>query len=300
MSGAFEKLRYYTWWAIQCKLRGQHLPLTSSIIISDKCNLRCKHCTVTNLGYRDARFGDLTRAIDTLYHSGSRMLIITGGEPFLWRDGPYELDQVINYARARGFFRTVICTNGTFPLRSRADYLWVSVDGVPEVHDEIRGGVSDRVWNNIEASDHPRLYVNFTISRLNAQDFETAARQILERRTIRGIMFHLFTPVLGAEDLALPPAMRANVIHRLERFKRRHPWRVTNTFDGLKALRRDTWKRPVWSATVIDRDRETLCCCREGIYDAETCRNCGCTPAIETWVLQELKPLALLENLRFL
>ena len=299
--GLLHKANHFVSWVVRCKLLGQRVPLTASLIISDKCTLRCKHCTVTDLGYPELSLDELCRDVDTLYDAGSRVLIITGGEPFLWSDGPHGLEQVVTHARRRGFFRVVVCTNGTLELRSGADYLWVSLDGAPHVHDGIRGEGFERVWRNIQRSDHPRIYVNYTASALNAHNLEQAFEQITASPNVRGVMFHLFTPVLGSDPgLALGGEARLQVARRLLRLKRRHPLLVTNTHDGLRALRDDTWQRPVWSAVVINQGVVTTCCCREGIYDEQTCRGCGCTPAMETWVLQQLKPLALLENLRFL
>jgi MoaA/NifB/PqqE/SkfB family radical SAM enzyme len=295
------KAGHFGAWAVGCRLLGQRRPLTSSLIISDKCTLRCKHCTVTDLGYPDLTLADLRRDVDTLHELGSRVLIITGGEPFLWRHGRHGLDDVVAHAHRRGFFRVVVCTNGTLPLSSSADYLWVSLDGSPRVHDGVRGEGFERVWRNIQQSAHPRIYVNYTASRLNAHGLEQAFEQMAASPAIRGVMFHLFTPVLGSDQgLALEGEQRRAVVRRLLRLKRRHPLRVTNTYDGLRALRDDAWQRPVWSAVVINQGQLTSCCCRDGLFDAQTCALCGCTPAMETWVLQQLRPLALLENLRFL
>ena len=295
------KAGHFGAWAVRCRLLGQRRPLTSSLIISDKCTLRCKHCTVTDLGYPDLTLAELCHDIDTLYGHGSRVLIITGGEPFLWRHERHGLDDVVAHARRRGFFRVVVCTNGTLPLESSADYLWVSLDGSPHVHDGVRGEGFERVWRNIQRSAHPRIYVNYTASRLNAHSLEQAFDHMAASPAIRGVMFHLFTPVVGSDrGLALRGEQRRAMVRRLLRLKRRHPLQVTNTYDGLRALRDDTWRRPVWSAVVINQGQLTSCCCRDGIFDAQTCALCSCTPAMETWVLQRLRPLALLENLRFL
>ena len=276
MAHLARKLLFYASWVARCKLLGQRIPLTSSLIISDRCTLQCKHCTVTNLGYPHLGLGELRRDLDTLYAAGARVLIVTGGEPFLWRDGAADLEQVVRHARRRGFFRVVICTNGTLALESSADYLWVSLDGEPRVHDGIRGEVFQRVWRNIRHSSHPRIYVNYTASRLNHHNLEQAFERMLRCPQIRGVMFHLFTPVMGSDDLALEGRQRREVVGRLLRLKRRHPLAVTNTFDGLAALRDNNWQRPVWSASVINQGDVTPCCCRRGIYNEQTCRLCGC------------------------
>jgi MoaA/NifB/PqqE/SkfB family radical SAM enzyme len=294
------RVGYYVRWMLG-RFTGRRVPLSCSIILTDLCNLHCRHCTVANLGCEDPGFDEVVRDLETLYATGSRVLIITGGEPFMWRDSSHRLDNVVAAAHDIGFFRVVVCTNGTFPLESAADYLWVSLDGFPEEHDELRGGVYARVMGNVRRSRHPGVSVNFTVSRINWADFDRAAQLILQEPRIRGVLFHLFTPYLGSDpELVLEPWQRREVVSRIWRMKQRYPLRVTNTLDGIRALARNRWPRPVWSSLVINRGRLTSCCCRAGIADATVCADCGCTPAVEMLVLQQMRPLALLENLRYL
>jgi MoaA/NifB/PqqE/SkfB family radical SAM enzyme len=301
MTGFGDKLFYYLRWYFRCVVGNERIPLNSSLILTDECNLQCKHCVVARLGYARRDFQNIQSDILTLYEQGSRMLVITGGEPFLWHDQDRTLEDVVRCAKEIGFFRVVICTNGMFPLVSSADYLWVSLDGTSEAHNELRGDHHAKVCQNIRASAHNRIYVNFTISRINARDFEQAAWRILQMKKIKGILFHLYTPYVGADPaLALDAHLKRDVLWRLSRLKRRHPIKIFNTFAGLKALRTDQWQRPVWGSVTMNQGELSTCCCRKGIYDVGVCQNCGCTPAVETWVLQQAKWTAFLENLRYL
>ena len=295
------KLFYYLTWLVKCKFLKKKIPLTSSIIITDKCNLNCKHCIVANLGYKDLTFHEVKKAIKKLFQSGSRMLVITGGEPFLWWNNNYTIDDAVEYAKKLGFFRVVICTNGTFKLESKADYLWVSLDGFPEEHKVIRGDVYSQVVKNITSSSHHGIYINFTISKINFHNLENSAEYIFNLKNVKGILFHIFTPYIGSnKNLALNSDERSYSIDKLYKIKKRHPIRVSNTFSGIRTLQKDNWIRPIWSSITINQGEVGPCCCRKGIYNEDVCRNCGCTPAIETWVLERLSPLAIIENLRFL
>ncbi len=299
-----DKLSYYFRWAFQCRIMRRRSPLSGSIILTDKCNLDCKHCIVSNLGYRSLTLQEVQRDLETLYRRGARVLIITGGEPFLWRDeASHTLWDVVAYAKQIGFFRTVVCTNGTIALNSQADYLWVSIDGVPSDHDILRrGGSYKTIMKNIMKSKHQRIYINYTISSINMINLEEAVANIFRYKEIRGIFFHLFTPYVGLDnnDLTLTRADRRKAIEKIRALKRKNPMRVLNTFAGLKGLYNDNWQRPTWASVVINDGELTECCCREAIRNPRVCRNCGCTPAVETWVLQEMKPSAIVENLRFL
>ena len=281
-------------------------PLVYKLVLTYTCNLRCQGCFQWGaVGWcRSETTEAMARELD--WEIVQRLLaevgpsrpdfILTGGEPLVYSRFE-DLAALLKHHRCQ----TTICTNGTLPLESSADYLWVSLDGSPHVHDGVRGEGFERVWRNIQRSAHPRIYVNYTASRLNAHSLEQAFDHMAASPAIRGVMFHLFTPVVGSDrGLALRGEQRRAMVRRLLRLKRRHPLQVTNTYDGLRALRDDTWERPVWSAVVINQGQLTSCCCRDGIFDAQTCALCSCTPAMETWVLQRLRPLALLENLRFL
>ena len=294
------RISYYLGW-IGSRLRGQRIPLTCSIILTERCNLRCRHCTVAHLGHPEPRFDSVAADLETLHAAGARVLAITGGEPYMWRDNGRGLEDVVQVAHSIGFFRVVVCTNGTFPLESSADYLSVSLDGSPDKHDKLRGNAYSRVVSNLRRSRHPGISIGFTVSRLNWDDFERSARPILQDRHLRGVLFYLFTPYVGSDpSLLLTTAQRRRVVSGIWRLKRQYPLRVTNTFDGIRALATGRWIRPVWGSLTANQGVIAPCCCRAGIADAAVCANCGSTPAIETLMLQQMRPLAVLENLRHL
>lgn len=296
------KLAYYFSWMFRTAVLRRRIPLNSSLILTDQCNLNCKHCTVAHLGYEPRQLEEVRLDLEALYKTGSRVLIITGGEPFVWKDqGGNTVEDVVKLSREMGFFRIVICTNGTLPLESSADYLWVSLDGYEKEHDAIRGSVFQGVVDNIQASSHRGLYVNFTISTNNRATFTESAEEILQIPNVNGILFHLFTPYLDSdESLLLRGEERQAALHDLAAFKRKHPLATFNTFAGIRALTRDSWQRPTWASVTANQGQLSPCCCRRGIYDAGVCTRCGCTPAVETWVLQTCKLTAMLENLRYI
>jgi len=295
-------LLYYLNWIFETRINKNRIPLNSSIILTDECNLHCRHCTVAHLGYPKQNFSSVTEDIDNLYNLGSRMLVITGGEPFLWRDDSGKnVEDVVRYARSMGFFRVVICTNGTLPLQSGADFLWVSLDGFQEEHESLRGSIYGKVVANIARSHHRGIFINFTISNGNERHFEKSAEKILSLPNVRGILFHLYTKYIGGNDsLSLQDSTRANILRRLAAFKKRHPLRTFNTFAGLHAMIKNNWQRGTWASVTINQGQLTECCCRSGISNDSVCHECGCSPAVETWVLASLKFSAFIENLRYL
>ena len=132
--------------------------------LTDKCNLRCRHCG-SSCTDRNTHFLDmeamkkvLVSVADT-YKSKDIMVCLTGGEPLLYPG----LFEVIETARRLGFLYGMT-TNGTLIDRYSAGKLAgaglqtvaVSVDGMREVHDRFRSekGSFDRALFGIEALKH--------------------------------------------------------------------------------------------------------------------------------------------------
>lgn len=296
------KYLFYINWGFQTLVFREKIPLNGSIILTDKCNLNCLHCTVAHLGYPQRSIYDVEKDIRTLFDRGVRVLVITGGEPFMWKDAQGNtVEDVVAIAREMGFFRIVICTNGTYRLESSADYLWVSLDGYEKAHNIIRGSIYSKVIDNINQSTHNGLYINFTVSSNNYDTFIDVAKNILKMKNIRGILFLLYTKYIGGdESLVLEQDKRKDALKKIQVFKIGHPFSVFNTFSGISALKSGRWARNTYASVTINQGLLSDCCCRIGIYDKEVCENCGCTPAVETWALQTFKLSAIFENFRYL
>ena len=296
----FGKSWYLARWAFDTRVLRKHVPVNCSLILTGKCNLACKHCCVGEVAGNDPSFQDVKISLRELYRTGARYLAITGGEPALWEDHSYRLADVIECARELGFFRVIVCTNGLQTLDIDADYLWVSLDGDLEHHEQNRGRCYEKIVGNIEASQHSRIYCNYTITRLNYLSFEHQVDAILRIKGMRGVLLHIFTPYVGADrSLLLEDTQRSEVLRRVLAYKLRHPFKVVNTLSAIRALISDRWPRPIWGSVTSWQNRLSECCCRDGLADDFTCRYCGSTVTVETYAIQACKPLALLENLRF-
>ena len=109
---------------IHDKTAGQRIPISGSIEVTARCNLRCVHCYI-NLpaGDIDAKQKELTYKqicdiLDQIADEGCLWLLFTGGEPFI---RPDFLD-IYTYAKNKGFLITLF-TNGTTITPHIADYL---------------------------------------------------------------------------------------------------------------------------------------------------------------------------------
>jgi MoaA/NifB/PqqE/SkfB family radical SAM enzyme len=141
-------------------------PLLGGIKLTHRCNLSCAHCPFRKRAAPSLTLPQVRSSLSTLHDWGVRILIVEGGEPFLWRDGEHDLGDVIAEAK-KWFFTVGVTTNGTFPIETDADIVWLSIDGLKGTHDRIRGQSFDRVMANLEASSRPRVYTHLTINTLN-------------------------------------------------------------------------------------------------------------------------------------
>ena len=166
-------------------------PRTVSFKLTNLCNLRCEMCgqwgpkgnvfSQDKTALRDQmNLAELRMVIDQVasFHSG--MIYIWGGEPFLHPD----FLEFIAYIRSKRLY-CLINTNGTRLQETAQDlvaigpqYLRVSLDGPPPIHDRIRGraGTFDQVVKGIQVIDRlkreqerlfPIVEVDCTISKSN-------------------------------------------------------------------------------------------------------------------------------------
>jgi MoaA/NifB/PqqE/SkfB family radical SAM enzyme len=162
------------------------------ILATFRCNLRCQHCSLhRHSGYfcrentaelkaQELPFAVIKRLIDEIAEF-SPMIVLTGGEIFLREDAA----SLIEYVKSKKLFATVI-TNGTLLnaeiihrlIDCKLDKLVCSIDGLQEIHDDLRGG--QEVFNQVIANlrlfsrikktkraPYPLLQINHTLFEQN-------------------------------------------------------------------------------------------------------------------------------------
>lgn len=277
------------------QLFGKTRPLIRGLVLTNRCNLRCRHCRVAARGQKDLPFGEVAAAIDAFYGEGGRCLYLEGGEPFLWHDEAYGLEDVVDYAHRLGYLTVVIYTNGTLPLHTSADTLFVSVDGLRATHDALRGRSFDRIMENIRNSAHPSLFINYTINTQNADEIGPFCAYADRIDPIRGVFFYFHTPYYGRDELYIEPDERRHILGRLLEYKKHH--RVLNSRAGLQSALRDDWKRPLDICSVYEEGVVYPCCRFSG--DPELCRQCGYLSYAEIDQTLKIKPSAIMNALEY-
>ncbi|MCP4808970.1 MAG: radical SAM protein [Proteobacteria bacterium] len=179
-------------------------PRTLLLLVNRGCNLRCSFCDL----WDDPQSMPIERAIALLDEAvaiETKTLVITGGEPFMYKP----LFQLVRAAKERGL-SVNITTNGTLIEKrwdelvdSGVDSLSVSLDGLKETHERIRGqdGCHTRTWKGIRklrADSGIGLSVYFVVTSENIDELLPVYEQAREIEA--GFDFW---PVNDAEDLYL-------------------------------------------------------------------------------------------------
>jgi len=271
----------------------RQVPLVLGLVITDRCNLACRHCRVANVARRDMPFALVEQKLDAFHARGVRELAIEGGEPFLWRNGERRLEDVVTLARRIGYRHVHVYTNGMFPIVSSADTVWVSVDGLRESFARIRGDHFERVIAHIRAARARKLAIVFVVNTVNRQDVRPFLR-FARDLPVMGVIFYLHTPYYGRDELFLDAPARAAVIDELLAC-RRDGLPVLNSASGLELLRSGGWPKPNRTWWIADEGGDYPCC---RAANPEVCADCGYAACTELIAAQRLRPDAIRTLLR--
>jgi MoaA/NifB/PqqE/SkfB family radical SAM enzyme len=285
MKHAFFGLKYLNnyWFA------DEKWPLICGIVLHNNCNLDCMHCRVPDRGSAHIKYEEAIRVVDSFYEKGGRCLYLEGGEPFIWKDRERRMDDIIRYAKQKGYHTTIIYTNGTWSLNSKADKIFISVDGLQENHDKLRGESFSRIMQNIVQSDHPGLFINYTINAVNKTDIESFCHYMERYPNIHGIFFYFHTPYYGFDHLYIQEEERIGIMHKLLELRKRY--KILNSSAGLNAAIRNDWRKnsPIFQ---VYEDGEYYQCCRVN-NDGELCKDCGYLSYAEVDQTLKMKPTAI-------
>ena len=159
---------YFAAFGLKTILFRQKKPILGTVILTDKCNLKCKHCSVNNITAVVHPYSQIRNEMQTLYDMGCRILFFCGGETFLWRDGEKSVRDLVIEAKQMGFLIVNVVTNGTFTLDlPEANLILLSLDGDREKHNLIRGETYDTIIRNIRNAVSDNIVLYMAINKLN-------------------------------------------------------------------------------------------------------------------------------------
>jgi radical SAM protein with 4Fe4S-binding SPASM domain len=195
-----------------------HIPISGSLEVTQRCNLRCTHCYIPLSTRKNSRKAELSlvevkRILDEIKDAGCLWLLLTGGDPFLRPD----FLEIYKYAKSKGFILTLF-TNGTLITPRIADFLhewrpfnieitlygynqatYERVTGIPGSHRRCMHGIELLLERNLPLKLKTML---MTINQDELGDMQAFAKSL-------GVEFR-FDPILNAslDGSSLPTTLR--------------------------------------------------------------------------------------------
>jgi Fe-coproporphyrin III synthase len=267
------KLGYYF---AKNALFGIKFPIATSIDVTNRCNLRCKHCYFFQQDNKselsEEALLDRVREIKEQYPSIIHASWV-GGEPLLRKE--------VVEKGMRLFPFNMVVTNGSIELPRWKNCVFnISVDGTKEYHEKIRGaGSYERVKQHANRDD---VHVNIAcvLSKRNCQCIEQLVEEWKSTK-IKGINFDFYTPIEGNEEgLWLSWEERDAVIDRLLALKRKYGTFILNSESILRLMKSEN-SRKITSNCALPKS--VICLDPMGnrklpcvIGSKADCAKCGC------------------------
>jgi MoaA/NifB/PqqE/SkfB family radical SAM enzyme len=262
--------------ALDNHVRAYPTPVNVSMVVNNACNLQCRHCylQVPTLADRALSEHEWERIFLSALHSDTTMLSLNGKEVFLGAKGPSLLAKLASLRRKLHPAKRIgVITNGTLIARHRklideADltFLDISVDGLPEDHDAIRGsGAFEQVRPNLEWAAHTlssRFFVSLTAQKQNLTRFNDAVLH-LNRLGVQNVGVSFFHPaVYNDPSLTLSENDYVSLFNRLHAIGSARLDRPLTVFievdtlcpEALVAFLRSDW----FSLSRIEMDRSRV------------------------------------------
>ena len=293
---------YLAQWFLRARFLGRRAPLQTVLFITDKCNLRCKHCSVYgSAGNKQRSFEDIVADMKYSYELGSRFIDLEGGEPTLWKEEGKTINDLIDKALEIGFFSITVTTNAQQDFSwIRPQSIWVSMDGVGEYHNQIRGeGTFARLEKNISQSGKKNICVNMVVNALNYESVDAAMEYVKKNPDIAQISINFHTPYPGTEQLLLPNEKKVEIIDKVLEYKRKG-YPIMNSRSGLKLMKRNTLGeiklgKECFVTNFIYTDGSRSLCLG---YGTEQCRLCGFCMAGEMASVWSFRPDTILAGFK--
>lgn len=265
----------FGYYFIKNALIGIKFPISMSIDVTNKCNLRCKHCYFFEQDHNNElseeelliKIKETKNKFPSIFHAAW-----VGGEPLLRKNVVGEGLKLFSF--------NMVVTNGTIPLPKWRNCVFnVSVDGTKEYYEKIRGKNYDKVKENANRKD---VHVNIACV-LNKKNIFCIEDLIKEWRdtNIRGINFDFYTPIKGVkDDLWLDWEQRDKAILKLLKLKKIYRDFILNSEQVLKLMKSENSKKITTNCIL---SKATFCMDPMGnrkfpcvIGEKADCSRCGC------------------------
>jgi len=309
----FKQMCYLPIWFLKNAVFRKHGPLQTVLFVTDYCNLRCKHCfEAGHACTMQKSYAQIETELRDSYAMGSRFVDFEGGEPTLWQEkagsSTRTINDLITLAKKIGFFSCTVTTNAQRDFSwVNADLIWMSLDGVGEYHDRVRGeGAFQKLEQNAalfarkqeqnrrEGKKCCVLGANMAVNALNQDSVADTLEYVKNSLSISSLAVNFHTPYPGTESLMISETKRAELIDLvIDRKKKGYP--VQNSRSGLQIMKKRGFPKYCWVSNFIITDGTRFRTC-----PGETlgiCDDCGFCMAGEMYSVMHLKPDTLLAGM---
>lgn len=248
-------------------------PILGTVIVTDKCNLKCKHCSVNNITAVIHPYGQIKAEMRKLYDMGVRILFFCGGETFLWSDSERTLRDLVIEAKHMGFLIVNVVTNGTFPIDlPEADLILLSLDGDRERHNLIRGDTYDTIMTNVQNATSDNICFYMAINQINKETIRDVCIAARDAKNVRAVSFNFHTPYPDTRDLALSEEEKAECCSVISQMMDEGA-PVFNLKSAFPYLISNRFPTPCHQCVVIENGKVSTC--GRCIEITGLCEKCG-------------------------
>jgi len=252
--------------------------------ITNRCNLRCRHCFV----FREENPTDTKGEMDTatMVRQLGELQVRHGIQTMLWMGGEPLIRQDVLREGTKLFPKNTVTTNGTIDLIDlpRCTYV-VSIDGPEEINDAIRGKGSFRrvmkTLSRLPDDFDPTVMCQYVVTKENEIAMEETVRGLKETRA-RGMTFSFYVPPrndtsgltwgsLERRDKAVREAMRLKELYPEFVWNRYRALELTLS-QNAKAVTDKCYAKELVMPLYLDGDRFTRpFCCMGNDVDCDLC-----------------------------
>ena len=264
---------HFASFGIRTILFREKKPILGTIIVTDKCNLSCKHCSVNNITAVVHPYVQMKKEMQQLYNMGVRILFFCGGETFLWKDGDKTIRDLVVEAKEMGFLIVNVVTNGTYPIDlPEADLILLSLDGDRERHNIIRGDTYDKIMENIANATADNICFYMAVNQINKEQIAHVCRTARDTKHVRAVSFNFHTPYPDTKELALSVEEKTKCCETIEEMmKEGAP--VFNLRSAFPYLIHNNFPTPCYQCVVLENGK--LSVCGRCIDVPGLCEKCG-------------------------
>lgn len=250
---------HFATFGVKTILFKEKKPILGTIIVTDKCNLSCKHCSVNNITAVVHPYTQMRKEMQQLYDLGVRILFFCGGETFLWRDGEKTIRDLVVEAKEMGFLIVNVVTNGTYPIDlPEADLILLSLDGDRERHNIIRGDTYDKIMANIAKATSDNICFYMAVNQINKEQIAHVCRTARDTKNVRAVSFNFHTPYPDTKELALSVEEKTKCCETIaEMMKEEAP--VFNLKSAFPYLIHNNFPTPCYQCVVMENGKLSVC-----------------------------------------